>query len=54
MVESLFADAKFFKEDATLKEITPAAISSTGKGSMKNAKETHIPHKESGDGNIKW
>jgi len=53
LAESDFADAQFFKEDAVLKETTPAAISSTGKGSVKNAKKTSVPPKESGDGNIK-
>jgi len=52
MAESHFADAKFFEKDVALKKITLAVIASTGKGSVKNAKETRIPPEESGDGNI--
>jgi len=34
--ESYFADARFFKEDDTLKETMTATITCTSKGSMKN------------------
>jgi len=34
--ESHFADARFFEEDDTPKETMPVAITSTGRGSMKN------------------
>ena len=53
VVESHFIDAKFFKKDATSKETILAAMSPTGKSSVMNAKETHIPPKDGGDGNIK-
>ena len=53
MSKSHFIDAKLFKEDAALKETTLAVISSTRTGSVKNAKETHIPLKGCVDGSIK-
>ena len=53
MAESHFANAKFFEEHVALKEVTPPAISSTGKGTVNNAKVTHIPPEESGVGRIK-
>jgi len=53
VAESHFTDAKSFEEDAAPKETILAAISSTGKGSMKNTKDTHIPPEDAGDGNIK-
>ena len=34
--ESHFTDARFFEEDDTPKETMPVAITSTGRGSMKN------------------
>jgi len=42
VAESHFAKAKFFEEDVALKEIIQDAISSTGKGSVKNVKETRV------------
>ena len=53
IAKSHFADPKFFEEDAALKETIPVAISSIGKGSVKNAKETHVPLEDNGDGSIK-
>jgi len=36
MAESHFADVRFFEEDDTPEETMPAAITSIGRGSMKN------------------
>jgi len=37
IVESHFADVRFFKEGAAPKETMPSTISSTGKGGAKTA-----------------
>ena len=43
MAKSYFTDAKFLEENVVLKETMPVATSSTEKGNVKNANETHAP-----------
>jgi len=49
-LESYFADAKFFKEGASLKETMPITISSTGKTSEE---DTHGMTNYGTSGNVK-